>query len=225
MQETPKQYVSESELLMREWDYESNSALGFSPDALGINSSQIVRWICPKGHKYDMRIADKAQGQGCPICLNRRIFSGYNDLATTNPDLLDQWDYQKNDISPRQVSRGSGKKVWWKCSKGHSYQQAISKKTSRNFGCPVCSGHLTVSGVNDFATCYPTLAKEWHPTKNGSLKPSDISKKNGKKIWWICNFGHEWQATPHDRVTSNTGCPVCNKRRQTSFAEQAIFFM
>lgn len=135
MQETPKQYVSESELLMREWDYESNSALGFSPDALGINSSQIVRWICPKGHKYDMRIADKAQGQGCPICLNRRIFSGYNDLATTNPDLLDQWDYQKNDISPRQVSRGSGKKYGGNAVK----DIAISRQSVKK--------HIEISGV------------------------------------------------------------------------------
>ena len=120
MSRTPEHYVSENESLMREWDYKRNSALGFSPDALGINSSKIVWWICPQGHKYDMRITDKTQSQGCPICLNRRILPGYNDLATTNPELLDQWDYQKNDISPQQVSHGSGKKVWWKCSKGHS---------------------------------------------------------------------------------------------------------
>lgn len=168
MSRTPEHYVSENESLMREWDYKSNSALGFSPDALGINSSKIVWWICPQGHKYDMRISDKAQSHGCPICLNRRILSGYNDLATTNPELLDQWDYQKNDISPQQVSHGSGKKVWWKCSNGHSYQQAISKKTSRNFGCPVCSGHLTVSGINDFATCFPAWLKNGILQKMGT---------------------------------------------------------
>lgn len=224
MSRTPRQYVSENELLMREWNFEKNSALGFSPDALGINSSKIVWWVCPQGHKYDMCIAYRAQSQGCPVCLNRRILPGYNDLATTNPDLLDQWDYRKNTVIPQQVSHGSGKKIWWICSKGHSYQQAISKKTSRDFGCPVCSGHLVVSGINDFATFYPAIAKEWHPTKNGTLKPSDVSKKSGKKIWWICRWGHEWQATPHDRVTSSTGCPICNNRRQTSFAEQSIFF-
>ena len=58
MSRTPEHYVSENESLMREWDYKRNSALGFSPDALGINSSKIVWWICPQGHKYDMRIGN-----------------------------------------------------------------------------------------------------------------------------------------------------------------------
>lgn len=153
-----------------------------------------------------------------------KIIVGKNDLATTHPELVESWDYQKNTKTPQEVSYGSGAIVWWKCPAGHSYQQAIYKKVSRNHGCPVCSGHRTVSGVNDFATTFPEIAKEWHPTKNGDLLPSEISKKNGKKVWWICKYGHEWQATPHDRATNNTGCPICSKRRLTSFPEQAIFF-
>ena len=146
-----------------------------------------------------------------------KIIVGKNDLATTHPELVESWDYQKNTKTPQEVSYGSGAIVWWKCPAGHSYQQAIYKKVSRNHGCPVCSGHRTVSGVNDFATTFPEIAKEWHPTKNGDLLPSEISKKNGKKVWWICKYGHEWQATPHDRATNNTGCPICSKRRLTSF--------
>ncbi len=142
----------------------------------------------------------------------------------TNPDVLDQWDYQKNDIKPEEVSYGSSKKVWWKCKAGHSYQQSINRKISRKTGCPICSGHITVPGVNDFAKAYPKLAEEWHHSKNNGLLPSQISKKNGRKVWWLCKYGHEWQATPRDRVLDNTGCPYCSKRRLTSFPEQAIFF-
>ena len=111
-----------------------------------------------------------------------KIIVGKNDLATTHPELVESWDYQKNTKTPQEVSYGSGAIVWWKCPAGHSYQQAIYKKVSRNHGCPVCSGHRTVSGVNDFATTFPEIAKEWHPTKNGDLLPSEISKKNGKKV-------------------------------------------
>lgn len=131
---------------------------------------------------------------------------------------------KKNSLKPEEVMPGSHETVWWKCKAGHSYQQPINKKTSRKTGCPVCSGHLTVPGVNDFATVYPELAKEWHPTKNEGLLPSDVSKKNGRKNWWQCKYGHEWQATPHDRATDNTGCPFCSRRRLTSFPEQAVFF-
>ena len=30
-----------------------------------------------------------------------------------------------------------------------------------------------IKGENDLATLYPALAKEWHPTENGNLKPED----------------------------------------------------
>ena len=209
---------------MQEWDYAKNNALNLLPEKLGENSSKVVWWRCPKGHEYDMRIMQRTRGQGCPYCSNTRVLPGFNDLATTHPELISQWDYDKNSLQPNAVTHGSHEKVWWKCEQGHSYQQAINKKTSRKTGCPVCSGHLTISGVNDFATSYPELAKEWHPTKNGDLLPSEISKKNGRKVWWICQYGHEWQATPHDRATDNTGCPICSQRRLTSFPEQAIFY-
>ena len=144
--------------------------------------------------------------------------------VSENHLLMQEWDYERNEIFPQEVTYGSNKEVWWKCPNGHSYQQTVHKKTARNAGCPICSGHRTVPGINDFATFSPEIAKEWHPTKNGTLQPSDISKKNGRKVWWQCKYGHEWQATPHDRVTDKTGCPICNQRRQTSFPEQAIFF-
>lgn len=142
-----------------------------------------------------------------------------------NAQLMTEWDLEKNStlgFSPDLISLGSGRSVWWLCSKGHSYQMTVNKKATRNFGCPICSGHKTVAGINDFATYYPDLAKEWHPTKNGDLKPSDLSRKNGRKVWWICQYGHEWQATPKDRANDNTGCPICKSRRSTSFSEQAI---
>ena len=46
---------------------------------------------------------------------------------------------------------------------------------------------------------------------------------NDKKVWWKCPVGHDYQATILHR-SSGTKCPICNFGRQTSFAEQAIFF-
>ena len=65
-----------------------------------------------------------------------------------------------------------------------------------------------VTGVNDLATTHPELTKEWHPRKNGNLKPKDVSSGSHSLIWWIDEFGHEWQATPHNR-SKGTGCPIC----------------
>ncbi|MGD0170140.1 MAG: zinc-ribbon domain-containing protein, partial [Smithella sp.] len=43
--------------------------------------------------------------------------------------------------------------------------------------------------------CNPVLAREWHPTKNGSLTPSDVSVGSNRKVWWLCSKGHAWPAT------------------------------
>lgn len=58
---------------------------------------------------------------------------------------------------------------------------------------------------------YPKLAKEWHPTKNGSLRPENVSTMSGKKVWWKCAKGddHEWEAVIANR-SKGSGCPVCS---------------
>ena len=57
-----------------------------------------------------------------------------------------------------------------------------------------------MQGFNDLATKYPALAKEWDIHKNGELLPQMVSAGSGKKVWWKCENGHEWQATIASRV-------------------------
>ena len=127
--------------------------------------------------------------------------------------LMQEWDFEKNDILPQEVTCGSNKRVWWKCQNGHSYQQIVHKKVSRNAGCPVCSGHLTVPGINDLATVYPEIAKEWHPTKNGNLTPSQVVSGSHQTVWWRCSLGHEWRAEIVDRTRGTNGCPYCGNKK------------
>jgi hypothetical protein len=54
----------------------------------------------------------------------------------------------------------------------------------------------------------PDLVKEWHPTKNGNLTPKNVTTKHDGKIWWLCEVGHEWEATVKDRI-KGMGCPSC----------------
>ena len=32
-----------------------------------------------------------AEGLGCPYCSGRKVLAGYNDLATTHPDIAAMW--------------------------------------------------------------------------------------------------------------------------------------
>ena len=141
--------------------------------------------------------------------------------------LLEEWDYDNNKaIKPTDVLASSQQKVWWQCSKcGYKWQAKISNRAVLNRGCPCCANKIVVTGINDLATTHPEIAKEWHPTKNGDLMPQNVVHGTGKKVWWLCPQGHEYQATVLHRTQDNgTSCPICNSGRQTSFAEQAVYY-
>ena len=126
--------------------------------------------------------------------------------------LLDQWHPTLNgDLTPRDLSYGSKRKVWWLCGKGHAWQAVVHTRTGSGCGCPVCAGKQVQAGVNDLATLCPELAREWHPVKNAPWTPADVQPGSHKKIWWICDKGHAWQALVKSRV-SGCGCPVCTRR-------------
>ena len=133
-------------------------------------------------------------------------------LAETHPELAKQWHPTKNgDLSPEKVSKGSNKRVWWKCDKGddHEWQAQISSR-SKGRGCAICSGYKVVNS-NCLMTLHPEIAMQWHPTKNGKTSPKDVTANSPRYFWWKCNKGddHEWKARIADRVSKGMGCGVC----------------
>ena len=176
-------------------------------------SNKKVWWICPNGHEYQATVTSRIdKNSGCPYCANYLVLSGYNDLATTNPKLIKEWNYEKNgDLKPTDVVAGSHKKVWWICPKGHEYESSLNSRTDKNSGCPYCANYLVLSGYNDLATTNPKLTEEWNYEKNGDLKPTDVIAGSHKKVWWICPKGHEYQASILNR-NNGTNCPYCSGR-------------
>ena len=66
-----------------------------------------------------------------------------------NAELMAEWNWERNaDISPSQLTIGSGQKVWWKCSKGHEWQAVINSRNNGT-GCPYCSSRKILIGYND----------------------------------------------------------------------------
>lgn len=132
-----------------------------------------------------------------------------NSLANTYPEIANEWNTDKNGtLTPKMFSSHSSTSVWWKCKNGHEWRAAINTRTSGR-GCPYCSGNYVLDGFNDLATHYPNIAKEWNYKKNGQLKPNHVTFGSGKKVWWLCEYGHEWQAAINNRTSNNRGCPYC----------------
>lgn len=210
--------------IAKEWHPTKNGTL--TPRDVKASTHKKAWWICPHKHEYEQAIMLRTtRGSGCPYCAGNKVWPGSNDLATTHPMLAKEWHPTKNgNLTPNKVIARSKRKIWWLCPAGHEYEQALIKRTARDYSCPICSGHKALAGYNDFATKYPQQAREWHPTKNGTLKPSDVTFGSGKKVWWKCPIGHEYQASMHDRGSGGTNCPICSARKFTSFPEQAIFY-
>ena len=192
--------------LARDWNYLKNGDL--NPEYITLNSGKKVWWICEKGHEWQAVVASRNSGCSCPYCSNQKVLDGYNDLATKRPDLSLEWHPTKNgNLVPCNVLPGTAKKVWWICQKGHEWQSSVNDRTQGN-GCPFCSNKKVKVGENDLATRNPKLASEWHPTKNGDLTPEMFASGSGKKVWWLCESGHEWQASIYQR-NKGAGCPKC----------------
>ena len=216
-----KSLVSSNAQLMAEWNWEKN--IGLDPSLLTLGSNKKAWWKCHEGHEWQTLIYHRSKGSNCPFCTGKKVFLGFNDLQTINPDLAKEWNYDKNNgLTPSEVTPSSNKKVWWKCSKGHEWESTINHRTSGR-RCPYCFSKTVLKGYNDLQTINPTLAKEWNYDKNDKLSPTEVMSNSDKKVWWKCHKGHEWQATVYSR-NKGSACPVCNSERNTSLPEYALLY-
>ena len=160
------------------------------------------------------------QKSGCPYCAGRKVGEDTN-LEFLYPELAKEWHPTKNgELIPSQVTKSTHQKVWWLCAHGHSYEAAIYSRTGANrTGCPFCAGKIA-SSENNLKKLYPTIAKQWHPTKNGALRPSQVTKSSDKKVWWLCPKGHNYKSSIANR-TKGKACPQCSN--QSSSPEIRIF--
>lgn len=170
-------------------------------------SSQSAHWRCGNGHEWDAVISSRARGAGCPVCTGRRVLAGFNDLATTHPEIAADWADEAR--SAVEVSAGSRYEAQWRCAKGHEWTAPVRRRTSAGTGCPVCTNKATYAGVNDLATTHPSIAAEW----NDSRPVSEVTPGSNYKAQWTCiACGHQWKARVVDRTRNGHGCPACAGR-------------
>ena len=190
------------------WDFQKNLDVNIFEITKG--SANKYWWYCQKcDDSYPQAMNKKVIERGCSIC------KGYyctkkNSFGGKFPELLKEWNYDKNvNISPFQVSYGSGKKVWWNCLEcGESYENTIDRRTSQNAKCPYCRG-FRVGSKNNLAYTHPEIASMWDYSKNENLLPQNIIKGSNIKVHWKCNkCGHE----SFVRVVNKVGCKVCSNQ-------------
>lgn len=177
-------------------------ANGWDPSLVRPYSRKINQWRCPVDHRFEQSIAKQVRFNTCPICSHRRVEIGFNDVATTHPEIA------KMILNPdsKTLMANSKTKVIFACDLGHQWEARLQEVTQGN-RCPVCAGKKVLVGFNDLATVNPSLASEaygWDP--KASTSASGIKRK------WKCHRGHIWEATVSNRSDSKqSGCPSCSK--------------
>ena len=224
--------------IAREWHPYKNGNLKASD--VTCKSNKRVWWLLPyddprTGKHFDFEWDEQINARvnnnlGCPYLTNHRVYPGFNDLGTLRPDIAKEWHPHKNgNLKASDVPCNYSKKVWWflemvdeKNGKVYQFEWENSPNNRmKGEKCPYLSGKKIYSGFNDFASMYPNLAKEWHPTLNGNLKPSDFTQMSGRKVWWLLNYYDErtqkhfefvWEASIANRVKGR-GCPYLENRK------------
>ena len=176
---------------------------GWDPTTLTAGSGKKVGWKCKLGHHYVSAPTNRQRGRGCPFCSNNQVLKGFNDLATTNPELANQ----ANGWDPELVTSGSHRNQSWRCDFNHNWHASPNNRTSHDSGCPYCAGKRAWPGFNDIATTHPLIAIQadgWDPTT--------LTAGSHKKVGWKCKLGHHYVSAPQELLRGR-GCPICAGRR------------
>ena len=205
--------VIKNKQLISEWDWDKNNQLGLDPSILSCGSKKKAWWICEKQHSWYSTIYTRTNGRGCPYCSGRLAITGENDLQTLRPDLMEEWDWEKNTIlgiDPSKLKITSNIRVWWRCKEhNHSYSTWLASRTYSHSDCPYCSGAKILPGFNDFQTFYPDIAKDWDYELNGDITPNMIASQTHHKYWWKCKEGHSYLMSVESRV-KGCNCHYCS---------------
>jgi hypothetical protein len=197
--------------IIKEWDYDKNNLINLFPENVTKGSIKKANWKCKYGHEWIASIQNRTKKKytTCPICIGRTAIKE-NSFGFLKPDLLTEWDYEKNDINPYEIRPGSHKIIYWKCEKEHSWSTPLYSRSSGNFSCPYCSKRYT-SKENSIGFLDPKFMEEWDEEKNKKLNPYEISIKSDIKAWWKCkkDNNHVWKTSISHRY-HGTNCPYCS---------------
>jgi hypothetical protein len=130
------------------------------------------------------------------------------------PDLCEEWHYEKNHpFLPIHFTAKSNIEVWWKCKNDSTHEWPASPATRfKDHGCPVCDGKIATPETS-LQTVNPELAKEWHPTLNGELTPSDVLPHSNLKYFGLCPKCHSDYDKRLNERSQGEGCPYCRGLR------------
>ena len=230
-------------VLAKEWHSELNGE--HDPYQLTPGSTIPVWWRCSKNkeHEWLSPIFMRTRAPECPYCRLWYV-TDENRLSNLFPELAAEWHPKKNRFLwpniegsfkvahnlriPRHLRErnrrlrasdlavNSDEIIWWKCrEEGHEWQASVESRAIKGSKCPDCSRTNLVTKKSLLAQL-PALAKQWHPTRNLPLLPSDVVPGSRQVVHWRCakSATHVWEAPVYSVVRAwkqgKNGCRWCS---------------
>ena len=150
-------------------------------------------------------------------------------LSEKYPQLCKDWDYEKNDLTPEQITYGSSYNAYWKCHAcGYEWQNRVCNRISKNRPnlCPKCSTknmaekRKQIDYNESLESKYPQALADWDYDKN-DIKPSEVGKCSEQEVHWKCHVcGYEWKQQINRRLASV--CPNCHEHAPVNKSRSII---
>ena len=178
----------------------------FDPTTITFGHDKPMPWRCDEGHEWRAPAYNRAKGTGCPYCTNKVLLPGFNDLATTHPEIARE---AANFEDAQRLMSGFSQVMDWICpEEGHTYRLSPNARLLSNgavIGCYYCSGKRALPGYNDVGTLFPDLIAE--------TKADLTLYRPGTEqvLEWMCSLGHTYERSVYER-TIGFGCPYCSNR-------------
>ncbi len=209
-----------------EWHPTLNGALLFNHFTTG--STVPVWWQCQRfpSHVWQASIKSRySKHSGCRRCQlamgsHRTTAFHEQTLAAKSPLIAATWHPTKNEpITPHHVTYRSRYRAWWQCPNHPEHVWDTTVHNRHRSGCPYCAGYRVRQTAprprqhTNLLLSHPALAREWHPTRNGSRHPAHFTAGSGVVVWWQCprNPQHAYQARIRVRTRKQapSSCPAC----------------
>lgn len=216
-------------VLAQEWHPVKNGQLTL--DAVAANSTQQVWWQCHRNPQHVWRASVKSRYskrtgcRRCTLAMRTHHDESFQNrtLSRISPELAATWHPTKNGtLTPDDVTFSSRQRVWWQCPTNPHHVWDTTVNNRQRSHCPYCAGrfHRAIDARHRWrdpiSVTHPQLIHEWHPTKNGRVRPNLLTAGSKRLVWWQCarKAAHTWQTPVHCRTLARGTCPLCRAERR-----------
>ena len=179
--------------------------------------SKYLKWICSIcGGEYSDAVGNMLKGiNNCPYCAGKKAMSGFNDIKTLHPELVERLSSELRNIAEDIVAKDE-KVLSWECPNCRGdYYDMIGNLAKGIDNCPYCNNKKVLEGFNDLASIHPELMEKL--TSQLRQVANKIICKDEKYLTWICPTCHgEYSDSIGNILNGIDNCPYCNNKKVLS---------